>query len=290
MSNNLAKAITMSRARELVGNIAQTNHYLVVIPTGLTPELSAHIEEYSQISNPKDFISRRLGFLCSEASLPTSSYATAEVKDNFMGVTQEFAHTRLYADSDFTFYVDSNYDSIKFFESWLDYISGTGESQSGGKGYFRRFAFPDFYKVSTMSINKFEKDYKRVLEYKFINAFPKGMVSIPVSYGPADLMKVTVTFNYDRYIVYSKEIIPQTELTTDEQIKQAFNAGVAQGNQNWINNPLIPLDVLNAAPRDPITGKIDLSKILGLLSRRNVSGIGGDNGRGSEVIRDRIVI
>lgn len=282
MSNNLAKAITMSRARELVGNLAQTNHYLVVISTGLTPELSAHIERYSRISNPKDFISRRLGFLCSEASLPTSSYATAEVKDNFMGVTQEFAHTRLYADSDFTFYVDSNYDSIKFFESWLDYISGAGQSQSKESNYFRRFAFPDFYKVSTMSILKFEKDYKRVLKYEFINAFPKGMVSIPVSYGPADLMKVTVTFNYDRYIVSSNEIIPQTELTTDEQIKQAFNAGVAQGNQNWINNPSIPLDVLNAAV-DPNTGNIDSSRILGLLSRRNVSGIGGDIGGGREV-------
>ena len=286
MSNNLAKAITMSRARELVGNLAQTNHYLVVIPNGLTPELSTHIEQYSRISNSKDFISRRLGFLCSEASLPTSSYATAEVKDNFMGVTQEFAHTRLYADSDFTFYVDQNYDSIKFFESWLDYISGAGAPQSFDKGYFRRFAFPDFYKVSTMSIHKFEKDYKRVLEYTFINAFPKGMVSIPVSYGPADLMKVTITFNYDRYIVSSKEIIPQTELTTDEQIKQAFNAGVAQGNQNWINNPSIPLDVLNAAV-DPNTGLVDSSRILGLLSRRNVSGIGGDIG-GDSVVREFI--
>ena len=276
----------MSRARELVGNLAQTNHYLVVIPNGLTPELSTHIEQYSRISNSKDFISRRLGFLCSEASLPTSSYATAEVKDNFMGVTQEFAHTRLYADSDFTFYVDQNYDSIKFFESWLDYISGAGAPQSFDKGYFRRFAFPDFYKVSTMSIHKFEKDYKRVLEYTFINAFPKGMVSIPVSYGPADLMKVTVTFNYDRYIVSSKEIIPQTELTTDEQIKQAFNAGVAQGNQNWINNPSIPLDVLNAAV-DPNTGLVDSSRILGLLSRRNVSGIGGDIG-GDSVVREFI--
>jgi len=55
VSNNLAKAITMSRARELVGNIAQTNHYLVVIPTGLTPELSAHIEEYSQNIKPERF-------------------------------------------------------------------------------------------------------------------------------------------------------------------------------------------------------------------------------------------
>ena len=34
------------------------------------------------------------------------SLATGEVRDNFMGIPQEFAHTRLYADVDFTFYVD----------------------------------------------------------------------------------------------------------------------------------------------------------------------------------------
>ena len=41
--------------------------------------------------------------LCSEASLPGTSLATAEVKDNFMGIPQEFAHTRLYTDIDFTY-------------------------------------------------------------------------------------------------------------------------------------------------------------------------------------------
>jgi hypothetical protein len=52
-----------------------------------------------------------------------------------------------------------------------------------------------------MTITKFERDYDRELTYTFVNAFPKGLTSIPVSYGPADLLKVTVTFNYDRYVV-----------------------------------------------------------------------------------------
>ena len=53
------------------------------------------------------------------------------------------------------------------------------------------------YQISS----KFEKNFKRTMRYQFINAFPKSMASVPVSYGPADILKVTVSFNYDRYIV-----------------------------------------------------------------------------------------
>ena len=42
---------------------------------------------------------------------------------------------------------------------------------------------------------------KRKLRYQFINTFPKSISPIPVTYGAADLLKVTVSFNYDRYIV-----------------------------------------------------------------------------------------
>ena len=197
----------MQSARELVGNPALTNNYLVEIPQFPNNDkdhpyyrLANHILIYGKMTD-NQFVSRKLGFLCSEASLPTSSYATAEVKDNFVGITQEFAHTRLYADTDFTFYVDKNYDSIKFFEAWMDYISGSGVSQTTEKGYFRKMAYPDYYKVSEIKIYKFERNIEGVLEYRFINAFPKGMVSVPVSYGSADLLKVTVSFNYDRYIM-----------------------------------------------------------------------------------------
>ena len=46
-------------------------------------------------------------FLCHEASLPGSSIATNEIKDDFTGVTERHAYRRLYEDrADFTFYVD----------------------------------------------------------------------------------------------------------------------------------------------------------------------------------------
>ena len=219
MANNIVKEITTRDVRELIGQPALTNNYLVHIPplsTGMVDSnksgLAKHIKNYGRLTND-DFVSRKLGLLCSEASLPTSSYATAEVKGNFLGVTQEFAHTRLYADTDFTFYVDKNYDSLKFFEAWMDYISGGGVPQDDiekSPGYFRKMAYPNYYKVSEMSITKFERNISgEHLKYTFINAFPKSMTAIPVAYGAADLLKVTVSFNYDRYIIERKKSIDQ---------------------------------------------------------------------------------
>ena len=79
--------------------------------------------------------------------------------------------------------------------------------------------YPDDYKVQTMRIIKFERDYKQQLEYQFINAFPKLITAIPVSYGQADILKVSVSFNYDRYIVNPKGNIrynEQTKITREE--------------------------------------------------------------------------
>ena len=69
------------------------------------------------------------------------------------------------------------------------------------KPFYRRLKYPDEYKIDTMTITKFEKDYDNEIQYKFINAFPKSITPIPVTYGPAELLKVTVSFNYDRYIM-----------------------------------------------------------------------------------------
>ena len=54
-----------------------------------------------------------------------------------------------------------------------------------------------------MHITKFEKDIEvnRKNNLSVLNTFPKSMTSIPVSYGAADLLKVNVSFNYDRYVV-----------------------------------------------------------------------------------------
>ena len=102
---------------------------------------------------------------------------------------------------DFTFYIDENYTNLRIFEGWMDYISSGANVSQGQKGFYRRVQYPDSYKCDTMYITKFEKNYRRRLDYQFINAFPKSITSIPVSYGTAEILKVTVSFNYDRYIM-----------------------------------------------------------------------------------------
>ena len=192
----------MAVANRLMGPLAQTNHFLVTI-SSLTPEVESYIQSFSNASDFRRFLAERGGILCSDASLPTTSYATAEVKDNFMGIPQQFAHTRIYTDIDFTFYVDEKYTLLKIFEGWMEYISSGANTfmEQQTKSFYRRMRYPDSYKCNTLYINKFEKDYKRTMRYQFINAFPKAMSSVPVSYGSAEILKVTVSFNYDRYIV-----------------------------------------------------------------------------------------
>ena len=202
MAESVVRRITIPEAKTLIGPLAENNQYLVTFST-LNPQISDYLTNYSGVSNLNDFLSRRAGILCSNASLPATAYATGEVKDNFMGIPQQFAHTRIYTDIDFSFYVDKDYTLLKIFEGWMEYMSSGSNSsvKQNEIGYYRRMRYPDTYKVSSMYINKFEKDYKKAIRYRFVNAFPKSMTNIPVNYGPAEVLKITVSFNYYRYIL-----------------------------------------------------------------------------------------
>ena len=202
MAETTIKPYNLSIAKAIIGPLAQNNHFLVTF-SSLTPTVESYLSKYTGIRSVKNFLSRNLGILCSDASLPTSTLATAEVKDNFMGVPQQFAHTRFYTDVSYSFYIDEDYTLLKIFEGWMEYISSgaNADVDQDHRAYYRRMKYPDSYKCNTMYINKFEKNYKRTLRYRFVNVFPKSINAIPVQYGSADILKVTVNFNYDRYIV-----------------------------------------------------------------------------------------
>ena len=157
---------------------------------------------------------------CSEASLPGSSIATHELNNDFTGVTERHAYRRLYDDrADFSFYVDREYRSILFFETWISYIVGEDNlDRQATSTYSYRVNYPKNYITESLFITKFEKDtnpYQRkginsnvnikedntTLEYQFVNAFPISITSMPVSYDAAQLLKCTVSFTYSRYVV-----------------------------------------------------------------------------------------
>ena len=246
----------MQNMRELVGDLSQTNHYMVSFST-LNSTLMSYIQNRIGFQEDvRNFLSRKTGLLCAEASLPTSSMATAEVRDNFMGIPQEFAHTRLYTDIDFTFYVDSNYLNLRIFEAWMDYIAGGSEINELSENYYRRMNYPDNYKVQTMFISKFERDFNSQIDYQFINAFPKLVTAIPVSYGAADLLKVTVSFTYDRYIVNPKGSIKKANSSGFNDITRVANEPVSTpvapvSAAQEVDDPIPVVEA--AAPAAPVT-------------------------------------
>ncbi len=192
-----------------LSKVSLNNQYQVHI-AGISFELKRYLQQYYDL--PNDYANgNKVGIMCAEATLPTSSFATSEVKDNYQGINQQFAHTRIYVDSDFSFYVDQDYNVLKFFEGWMDYVAGDdnfkGITRTDDNNYYRRLNYPMNrdnkigYKSGSLTITKFEKnlDPKKSITYEYVNAFPKSMTSIPVQYGGADLVKVNVQFAYDRY-------------------------------------------------------------------------------------------
>lgn len=142
---------------------------------------------------------------CSDANLPGSSLATHELNDEFHGVTHRHVYRRQYDTStDFTFYVDVDYEPLFFFENWMAYT--VDEQFARGldyRTYSYRVSLPKEY-LSDVYISKFERDYKgKILVYKFIGAFPTSFSSMPVSYESSQLLKCTVSMAYQRYVLKS---------------------------------------------------------------------------------------
>ena len=179
---------------------------------------------------------------CSEAALPGTSLATTEITNDHTGVTERHAYRRQYdTTSSFTFYVDHDYKIINFFEKWIGYIVGENETNTAilndGKdvtplsdNYFYRVNFPKLYQTS-IYVKKFEKDYNRVLEYKFLKAYPISINTMSVTYEASQVLKCTVNFNFSRYLVETMNNTPDAVL---------FDGPI---NENGVTNNAITLNV-----------------------------------------------
>ena len=188
---------------------------------------------------------------CMEAALPGTSLATAELTNDHSGITERHVHRRQYdTTSSFTFLVDRDYKQIKLFETWIGYI--VNEQNSKDPNYFYRVNFPNQYKT-IIGITKFEKDYLKnkrpPLEYRFLNAYPISIDSMPVSYEGVNTLKCTVNFNFSRYFtpltVLKKASYPITGASDSSQwiagsgraetgLTASTNSG-AQDSKRYIN-------------------------------------------------------
>jgi hypothetical protein len=196
----------ISDIKPLFTNLAQTSHYQVIFG-GLPSELKTYLRSRGVTSR---FIAEDAGLLCFNAILPTTQLATADIRGNYTGITETFAHTRQYPDISLEFYVDNNYKALKFLEHWMEFIASGSHNPIDGfndpinqnvdTGYFIRMQYPENYKSNKTRIIKFDRDYNAEIEYTFIGLYPYNIASIPVSYTSSELLKVQATFKIDRYV------------------------------------------------------------------------------------------
>ena len=206
----------------------------------------------------------KLRLLCSEVSLPGSRLATTEVNNDRTGVTEQHVHRRLYDTQgiDFTFYVNAdNYIPIRLFETWMDYAVGvetaTQREDTKNPNYFYRMKYPDEYIADQgLKIIKFEKDFNTnervmggILEYEFIRSFPVAVTSVPVSYDTADLLKVTVTFSYVRYVMNKgwMQTSNKDPLRLYTNLAKEVLSGDLRGAWEVLTSGGVPSQVANAA-------------------------------------------
>lgn len=228
----------ISNFKPLITNLAQTSHYQVIFGLPSSGTLSSYLNARGVNTT---FVTESSGLLCSSASIPGSSLGTADINGNFMGVQEKMAHTRIFTQMQLEFYVDSDYRMMKFLEHWMEYIaSGSGQNPAN-PGYYYRMQYPDYYKSNSTKIIKFDRDYKKEFVYNFIGLFPINMSSVPVSYDSSEIMKVSVAFNYERYIPGQISSLSSALGTSnnvgDNNQPSATTASTTEANSNLLGPP-----------------------------------------------------
>jgi len=199
-------------------NVAQSSHFLVKFALPVSG-----VRSYLRRKGINDrFIAEDAGLLVSDAVLPGSAMASVNVAGDFQGVIERFAHTRNFTQINLEFYVDNDYTSLKFIEHWMEYITGSNPDPSKDNYHFK-LHYPSEYKSNETRIVKFERDYNRFLEYKFIGLFPISLNSTRVSYQGSTVLKASAAFSFDRYICGES-----TSLIRD--LLNAFNNIFGRGN------------------------------------------------------------
>ena len=195
--------------------------------------LSSWLTKCGIANSPQDLA--RYDFFASDVTLPGASFDMAESMGDRQGTIERFAQRRLYAPLSVSFYVDADYNMLRLFEEWMNFInpihnssgryegSYQGQNEYASRNNYYKFRYPDDYKRNII-VTKFEKDFYQGLNmnetrigryaksrsgdnlipgsllcYQFIDTFPSNIVAIPLSYDGTQVTKVTIEFQYLRY-------------------------------------------------------------------------------------------
>ena len=237
-------------------------------PSGDNVTLLQHLTNCGIFSDTNS-TGQKYDFLCSQASLPGSNFNISEELGSRQGMTERFASRRIYNEFNLTFYIDDDYNVLRMFEEYMNFINpvynetngrydGAESSQLDSyqeRNTYSRFRYPDDYR-RRISITKFERDFLQnpndknntfknmpLLTYRFIDAFPVDINQVQMTYGGSTFLEVTVAFTYLRHTIEKHGNLQQ-------KVKEKLG-----NNQLTQVNPLRPKRIgseLSTSSSDPV--------------------------------------
>lgn len=223
---------------DFLGKISVSNQYQV--STRWNGDLATYLQKHLRGTGLTDYFV--FGFYATEAVLPGSNLNTTEVFGSYQGITNTFATSRLYPEVEITFYVDADHNTLALLNGWLEYINPT--KSVGEEHRFKKLRYPkgqSGYKTDVI-IQKFNRDFARIdqkdafkpakvnyrpanppqFSYTLKNAFPTRLVSAPIAYGEANLVKASVAFNYEQYLISKKDFALDTILGDEIKLPEGW--------------------------------------------------------------------
>ena len=180
--------------------VALDNKYQVFMEPNLNVYNAA-----ARVGISRRFIDEDLGLYVTDAVLPGSSFADVEVSGDRQGITERMPFKRIYDDATLTFMVDKDYKVMKYFEAWTQLINPLhGDTDGKADNQVMTLNYPKDYKC-TMSVVKFNRDFFHrgggYVYYCFVRSWPLSISSVPVNYDSGSILKLNVTFRYERYVM-----------------------------------------------------------------------------------------
>ena len=224
--------LSIPNASPIFSKLAISSQFKVSLDLVRRSQIGENLGLYEYLTNCGLFedtnsTSQKYDFLCSEASLPGSNFNISEELGSRQGMTERFASRRIYNEFDLTFYIDDDYNVLRMFEEWMNFINpiynetngrydGNESSQLNAyqeRNSYSRFRYPDDYRRK-IRITKFERDFLQnpndknntfknmpLLTYHFIDTFPANINAVQMSYEGSTFLQVTVTLTYLRHTI-----------------------------------------------------------------------------------------
>lgn len=131
---------------------------------------------------------KNVSLRCMETQLPGKSISTNDTKK--YGAAEHYPYEVLYDEIPLTFIVSEDLKEKKFFDAWANIVI---DPKTGNTNYLAEYA-------TDIHLYKLDGDGKKVYQYTLIDAYPKNINELEMSYGSKDeYAKLSVQFIYKKF-------------------------------------------------------------------------------------------